>query len=64
MSPHCWVGDRGVQPEVGIWGGKADCESVLGDICVPFVELLKAVQPSAAAEDKSGCVVTTSGVGQ
>ena len=36
----------------------------LGDICILFVETLNAVQPWLAAEDKSGCAVTTSRAGQ
>lgn len=39
-------------------------ELVLGDICIPFAEMLNAVRPLLAAEDRSGGVVTTSRVGQ
>lgn len=53
-----------MQPEVGIWGGKAGCELPLGNICISFIEMLNAVQPPLAAEDKLGCVGTTSRVGQ
>jgi len=58
MGPHCCTGTRArdgaVQP-AGTQGGKAGCELVLGDVRIPSVETLTAVQPSLAAEDGSSC---------